>query len=333
MTEQQTPSTVAEPDSVTSDVSYTLASTSHSLTLTGSAAIDGIGNDLGNQIIGNAASNHLTGGAGNDVLDGRGGADVLTGGAGDDLYVVDNAKDVVVEGVGQGNDTITSSVTYVLPANVENLILTGSARINGTGNDLDDHLIGNSGANVLTGGGGNDYIDGGGNSDTLIGGKGDDTYVYSNSKVSIIERAGEGNDTVIAYINYSLGDNLENLVLSNTTGHAVVAYGNSLDNHITGNDLANTIDGYGGNDTLTGGGGADLFRFEVHSGKDIITDFGANGDHDTINTVSYMRSGARATVTDHGSDVVISFSTGDSITLLGVHAHDLIATATGYSHV
>jgi hypothetical protein len=78
---------------------------------------------------------------------------------------------------------------------------------------------------------------------------------------------------------------------------------------------------------------ADIFRFDLHSGKDVITDFGANGDHDTINTVAYMRAGVKTTVTDHGNDAVISFSTGDSITLLGVHAHDLVATATGYSHV
>jgi Ca2+-binding RTX toxin-like protein len=330
MTEQSASTT--ESDSVTSSTSYTLGAASHSLTLTGTAPIYGVGNDLGDQITGNSAANHLTGGAGNDLLNGGGGADTMAGGAGDDLYIVDNAKDVVIEHPGEGNDTIQSSVTYTLPANVENLILTGSGRINGTGNDLGDHLIGNSGANVLTGGSGNDYIDGGGNSDTMIGGKGDDTYVYVNSGDSIIEKAGQGNDTVVAYINYTLGNNLENLILS-PDGNATIAYGNALDNHITGNNLANTIDGYGGNDTLTGGGGADIFRFEVHSGKDVITDFGANGDHDTINTVAYMRAGVKATVADHGNDAVISFSTGDSITLLGVHAHDLVATATGYSHV
>ncbi len=230
-------------------------------------------------------------------------------------------------------DSVTSSTSFTLAATSHNLTLTGSAAINGTGNDLGDHLTGNSGNNILTGGSGNDYIDGGGNRDTMIGGKGDDTYVYANSGDTIIEKAGQGNDTVVAYINYTLGDNLENLVLSSTTGAATVAYGNALDNHITGNNLANTIDGYGGNDTLTGGGGADIFRFELHSGKDVITDFGANGDHDTINTVAYMRAGAKATVTDHGNDAVITFSSGDSITLLGVHAHDLVATATGYSHV
>jgi Ca2+-binding RTX toxin-like protein len=253
MTEQHAAGST-EPNSVGSSISYALGAAAHSLTLTGSAAINGVGNDLGDQLIGNAAANHLTGGAGNDVLDGRGGADTLQGGAGDDYYVVDNAKDVVVENPGQGNDTIQSSVTYTLPANVENLILTASGKINGTGNDLGDHIIGNSGPNTLIGGAGNDYISGGGNADTMIGGKGDDTYVYANSGNVIIEKAGQGNDTVIAYINYTMGDNIENLVLSSTMGSATVANGNALDNHITGNNLANIIDGNGGNDTLTGRG-------------------------------------------------------------------------------
>jgi Ca2+-binding RTX toxin-like protein len=314
MFEQHAPAK-PESESAISSASHTLAEAFTTRTLTG-----------------NSAMSHLTGSVGNDVLDGRGGAATMTGAAGDDVYMVDNAKDKVIELAGHGNDTVQSTITYALAANVENLILTGTAQINGTGNNLDNHLTGNSAANHLTGGGGNDYIDGGGGNDTMAGGRGNDTYVYSNLGDSIIERVGEGVDTVIAYVNYSLGNNLENLILSDA-GEATVASGNALGNHITGNNLANTIDGLGGNDTLTGGGGDDIFRFETHSGKDVITDFGFNGDHDTIDTSAYIRAGIKATVVDHGNDAVISFSSGDSITLLGVHAHDLVATATGYAHI
>jgi Ca2+-binding RTX toxin-like protein len=69
---------------------------------------------------------------------------------------VDTAKDVVTELVNEGIDTVNSSITYTLPANVENLVLTGSANRNGTGNAADNMLIGNAGRNTLKGAAGND---------------------------------------------------------------------------------------------------------------------------------------------------------------------------------
>ena len=95
------------------------------------------------------------------LLDGGPGSDSLRGGAGDDTYIIDDAGDVVTENDDEGMDTVKSSVTYTLAANVENLILTGTATLNGTGNALDNVLTGNSAKNVLIGGGGNDLLDGG----------------------------------------------------------------------------------------------------------------------------------------------------------------------------
>ncbi|MCK9352527.1 MAG: hypothetical protein M0P59_00030 [Gallionella sp.] len=100
----------------------------------------------------------LSGYAGNDTLDGGAGADSLLGGAGDDTYVVDNAGDTVTEGFNEGSDTILSSITYTLGANIENLALSGTAAINGVGNVLDNILVGNSNNNILTGAGGNDVF-------------------------------------------------------------------------------------------------------------------------------------------------------------------------------
>ena len=99
---------------------------SRTLALTGTGKISGTGNALNNLLIGNSAVNTLNGGAGNDRLDGGAGADSMTGGAGDDTYVVDNASDKTIESAGGGFDTVESSITWTLAAEVERLFLTGS---------------------------------------------------------------------------------------------------------------------------------------------------------------------------------------------------------------
>lgn len=119
----------------------------------------------------------LQGGGGADTLDGAAGADSLVGGAGDDTFVVDNAGDRVLELAGEGADTLRAAVSSTLGANVENLTLTGSAAINGTGNELANILVGNSGNNFLFGLLGADRLDGAGGNDTLSGGAGADTVL------------------------------------------------------------------------------------------------------------------------------------------------------------
>ena len=103
----------------------------------------------------------------------------MAGGFGDDAYVVEVAGDVVTEGVNAGIDTVRASLSYTLGANVENLVLTGTAAVNGTGNTLDNSLVGNAGANLLTGNAGNDRLDGAGGGDILKGGAGNDVYVMA----------------------------------------------------------------------------------------------------------------------------------------------------------
>ena len=122
-------------------------------------------------------------GAGADTLDGGIGADALTGGDGNEIYIVDNAGDVVTEALNEGTDTVQSSlVDHTLTANVENLTLTGSANINGTGNGDANTITGNSGNNTLDGGAGADTMIGGAGNDIINGGAGSDTAVFNGTR-------------------------------------------------------------------------------------------------------------------------------------------------------
>ena len=148
---------------------------------------------------------------------GGAGTDTLIGGIGDDIYVVDVAGDIVTELAAEGTDTIQSAITWTLGTNVENLTLTGTAAVNGTGNTVNNVLTGNAAANTLSGGAGNDTLNGGAGIDTLIGGTGNDIFVVDNAGDVVTELVSEGTDIVQASISWTLGANLENLTLTGTT--------------------------------------------------------------------------------------------------------------------
>ena len=192
------------------------------------------------------AISRVIGTAGADTIAGTAGADQMEGLAGNDTYSVNNAGDVVVENVNEGTDLVNSSISYTLPANVENLTLIGTSAINATGNALDNILTGNSAANVLTGGAGND---------TYVVGTGDTT----------IELAGGGTDTVQSAITWTLAAEVENLTLTGTA--AINATGNALNNVLTGNSAANT---------LSGAAGDDQYRFNLGGGADRIIETTGN---------------------------------------------------------
>jgi serralysin len=268
-------------DLVQAAVSFALGINVENLTLTGTAAIDGTGNELANVLNGNGAANVLTGGLG---------ADTLNGGLGNDTYVLENGNDVVND--TGGTDTVTSTVDRSLVglAAIDNLTLTGAAAINGTGNDLANVITGNDAANVLTGGLA---------TDTLNGGLGNDTYVLEDGNDVVTDTGGTA-DLATSTIGRSLADGgltaIENLTLLGTA--AINGTGNALANVITGNDAANVLTGGLGADTLNGGLGNDTYVLE--NGNDAVTDTGGT---DTI-TSTVTRS-------------LAGFATIENLTLLG----------------
>jgi VCBS repeat-containing protein len=306
----------AGTDTVSSSISYTLTDNVENLTLAGSANLAGSGNALNNILIGNSGNNQLFGDAGNDTLNGGLGADTMAGGIGDDTYVVDNVGDVVTEAVNAGTDTVQSSITYTLTDNVENLTLTGTANIDGTGNELNNVITGNSGANNLFGGAGDDILDGGVGADTLQGGTGDDTYIVDNVGDVVVENAGEGTDTVQSSVNYTLSANVENLTL--TGAGSINGTGNALDNVITGNGGNNTLSGLDGNDTLIGNAGNDILdggtgadnlqggtgndTYVVDNAGDVVTE-GLNAGTDTVqSSIDYTLTANVENLTLTGTD-------------------------------
>jgi Ca2+-binding RTX toxin-like protein len=225
-------------------------------------------------------TNTFTGTPNADTLIGTTGADTLIGLAGNDTYTVNHVGDIVTEALNAGTDLVNASISYTLPNNVENLTLTGTINLNGTGNSLNNTLTGNSGNNTLTGNAGNDTLNGGAGIDILIGGLGNDVYVVDTTTDTITENANEGTDTVQSSVTYTLGNNLENLTL--TGAAAINGTGNAGNNTITGNSGNNTLNGGAGRDILTGGVGSDIFVFRFGqspvSGADRITDFAIGTD-------------------------------------------------------
>lgn len=335
-------------DTVFAAVTHVLSKHVEDLTLTEADAIDGFGNALANTIIGNEAANRLegresrdtlTGAGGDDTLDGGDGVDSMNGGEGNDSYVLDRVADIVTEAANAGIDTVLAAISYTLGGNVEQLELTGTAALNGTGNELHNMLLGNAGKNrlsglegddTLIGRSGADRLDGGSGADQLEGGTGSDSYVVDNLGDVVFEDSRAGKDRVESLVSFTLGEDVENLRLIGTgnlngTGNSAknLMTGNAGNNLLSGGDGADTLDGGGGTDGLSGGTGADVFVFRAGYGFDRVTDFA--DDIDTLRldknlwggglTIEQVLSFHSAVV---GGNVVLTFG-ADVLTIIGLN--------------
>jgi Ca2+-binding RTX toxin-like protein len=284
--------------------------------------IGGAGTDL---LYGQAGADFLSGDAGSDVLDGGTGADRMAGGLDNDTYYIDSWSDdgnsanddVVVEAFNEGNDVAYASVSYVLAANVERLILTGSTAIDGSGNDLANTITGNAATNRIFGLDGNDTIDGAGGDDYIDGGNGND-----------ILNGGDGND--------ELYGGLAPDTLNGGTG-ADRLYGGDSNDVVSGGTGDDLVVGGKGKDSLTGGADHDSFLFAfgdtsaTAGSSDVVTDFVSGFDSIDIDVFAGPLSSARyaetaMSTTDQGA----AFSMASSLATGGVSAVFVAGTNDGW---
>jgi len=330
-------------NTVLSSVSYVLPAHIQNLTLTGSANLTGTGNTLNNVITGNSGNDTLIAGSGSDTLIAGSGIDTLVGGTGNDTFVVNNTADVVTEQPNAGNNTVLSSVSYVQPENVQNLILTGSANLTATGNNQAGVLTANSGNDTLIAGTGNDTLIAGSGIDTLVGGAGNDTFVINNVNDTIKEAPNTGNNTVLSSVSYVLPAHIQNLTLTGSAN--LTGTGNTLNNVITGNSGNDTLIAGSGNDTLIAGSGIDTLvggsgndTFVINNAADVIVEKRRSGLAAVFSSVSYvlpkgidsltLTGTANITGTaNHGDDILTA--DGGNDTLYGGTGHDTLVAGSG----
>ncbi|NVM79694.1 Ca2+-binding RTX toxin-like protein [Duganella sp. SG902] len=303
-----------------------------------SLAVNVNGNELDNSITGNAAANILSGGAGNDYLDGGAGVDKLIGGSGDDTYRVDNAGDVVTEGLNEGVDTVRTTLSsYTLAANVENLAGPGNGVLNGTGNALDNQIDGGLGNDTLSGLAGNDTLRGGVGDDALQGGDGDDR-LEGGIGANILD-GGAGADTAVALDDFSAytvkrPNAIDTVLTHNSSGEALtlrnveyVIFNGTLrairdvqlgirsagNDYIRGTDGGDTLDGgAAGADTMAGGAGNDTYQID-DAGDTIVET--ADGGNDEAQ-VALAKAGAY-TLGLNVENATVTAAAGVAVNLIG----------------
>ena len=320
-------------DLVQSSINWTLADNVETLILTGTSGLSGTGNTLANSISGTTAANALNGlagsdtligDAGNDSLNGGLGIDSMIGGIGDDIYTLSSIDDILVEDLSAGVDLVRAAFSYVLGDNLDNLTLTGTGDLNGTGNGLANVLTGTVGANVLSGLDGDDTLVAGSGADTLIGGTGADSmsggagadlYYVDNAGDKVIETSVTQIDTVVSSVSFTLGSYVENLAL---VSGIIDGTGNSVANILTGTTSANVLSGLGGNDTLNGLAGNDTLDGGI--GNDTMNG-GNDNDVYIVNALADVVNEAGTTGTDRvDSSVNYILGTGlENLTLTGVN--------------
>ena len=285
------------------------------------------GNDT---LHGLGGTDKIFGGDGNDIIDGGLGADWMDGSAGNDSYYVDDAGDVLFEAAGNGTDHVYSSIAFDLYYHVqelENLTLTGTGNIDGTGNLLANTITGNDGDNVLKGALGSDLLKGAAGNDLLLGqwwgnsGSALDidlavydgvisdyvfsTFLYTDParstpimRLVIEDLAGTGSDGTdegrdqlqdIDFLQFSdrFLDTADIFQWLPQNTSLTIKYGADGGASVNGTNGANWLFGGNGNDTLKGAFGSDLLKGAA--GDDMLFGhyWGSSGSASDIDTAVY----------------------------------------------
>ncbi|MCP4888741.1 MAG: calcium-binding protein, partial [Planctomycetaceae bacterium] len=312
-----------------------------------------IGADGDDSINGSSTADETIAGlGGNDTLDGNDGADNISGGAGDDLIFADLGEDTF-DG-GEGNDTLDSTYTG---ADVEVDLTAGTITFAGVFTEIatnfesaatgggNDVLIGNGEANTfisgegndgLSGGDGDDYLSGLGGADTLDGGAGNDT-ILADFGTDVFD-GGDGIDTLD--VSYTAAPSVFDLdagtltfdgVFSETATNFENAIGGAGANEFIGNAQANRFEGREGADIYTLAGGGDTIVLSTGDGQDTVSDFNFLEDVIEIDGVVAIPNALEVGVSfsQVGADVLISYGSGDTITLTNV---DFMSWAGALTH-
>jgi trimeric autotransporter adhesin len=319
-------------DTIQSNVSYSLPANVAKLTFTGTTSVAGIGNGINDTLTANSGSDTLTAGSASDVL---------VGGSGADLFIISTTSDTVSVGTTHGSDTVQSSISYTLPANVTSLTLTGSANLNGTGSSI--------AGGVLTANGGNDLLTASGTATTLYGGAGNDTFSINSTTDVVQDSYTLTTNLLESNVSYTLPTNVNILVV--TQSAAVKDVGNSGNDSLVASNAADTLVAGSGSDTLVSGttgidvlvdtlaGSTGSDTFVVNNTADVVTVASGLGTTNVVQSsvtyslpanLQYLMMAGSGTVTATGNsltDLIVGNSGTD--TLAGGTGIDMIEGGTG----
>ena len=254
-----------------SDANNTVTMTVNTVT-----AVTKTGTSSDDSLVGSAVSDVIYGLVGNDTLDGGLGADTLAGGAGNDTYYVDNTGDLVVELAGEGTDIEIANLSVYLPANVENLTLTGTAYF-GVGNALDNVITGSNAGNLLLGGAGNDTVAGGDARDAIFGEPGNDSISGGGGIDYLI--GGTGNDSIDGGTDADeiYGEDGNDSIYGGSDFQTDILVGGAGNDTLDGGPAWDLMYGNGGDDTYFASQQVDWVFEQPNEGSDTVIADSPNG--------------------------------------------------------
>jgi trimeric autotransporter adhesin len=333
-----TDTSTSTSNTISSTASYTLPTNVNTLLFTGTSALKATGNSGNDSLTANTGADTLVAGSGIDTLvSGATGTDSLVGGTGNDLFFVNTTADKVTDATTSTSNTISSIVTYTLPTNVNALIFTGTAALQGTANSGSDSLTANTGADTLVAAGaGNDtLVSGTTGTDSLVGGTGSDTFVINNTADKVTDTSTSAANILVSSVTYTLPTDVNTLILSGTA--ALVGTGNAHTDSITAGAGIDTLVAGSAVATLIGGSGNDTFV--INSASDVITDTSTTTSNTISSTVSYtlpthvnaliFTGTAALEATGNTGNDSLTANTGADTLVAGSGTDTLVSGATG----